>query len=112
VDNRRNSVAKVSVAGATQEMDVRFCLDPDTGDPHTWAHEVTEDEVLEVLVRPGDDFAGADGSRIALGQTAAGRYLRVIYVPDPDADSILVVTAYDLRGKPLQAYRRRRRTRR
>jgi hypothetical protein len=94
-------------------MDVRFYLDPDTGDPHIWVHGVTEAEVLEVLEHAGDDFAGRDGSRIALGQTVAGRYLRVIYVPDPGADSVFVVTAYELRGKPLQAYRRRqRRTRR
>ena len=42
-------------------------------------------------------------------QAAAGRHLRVIYVRDPDADSVFVITAYELRGKPLQAYRRRRR---
>lgn len=29
-----------------------------------------------------EDRAGRGGSRIALGQTEAGRYLRVIYVPD------------------------------
>jgi hypothetical protein len=34
--------------------------------------------------------------------------LRVIYVPDPEPDSIFVITAYELRGKPLIAYRRRR----
>jgi hypothetical protein len=28
-----------------------------------------------------EDRAGRDGSRIALGQTESGRYLRVIYVP-------------------------------
>ena len=37
----------------------------------------------DVLARPMEDRAGRDGSRIALGQTEAGRYLRVIYVPDP-----------------------------
>ena len=46
-----------------------------------------------------------------MGQTEAGRYLRVIYVPDPNSDSVFVVTAYPLTGKPLQAYRRRRRRR-
>jgi hypothetical protein len=35
--------------------------------------------------------------------------LRVIYVPDPEPDSIFVITAYELRGKPLAAYRRRQR---
>jgi hypothetical protein len=44
---------------------------------------------------------------MALGQTAAGRYLKVIY--RKKADEILVITAYDLRGKELIAYRRRRR---
>ena len=93
-------------------MEVRFYLDPDTGDPHIWDHAVTEGEVLDILRHPGDDFAGTDDSRIALGQTAAGRYLRVVYVPDRDADSVFVVTAYELKGKPLQAYRRRQRRRR
>jgi hypothetical protein len=35
--------------------------------------------------------------------------LRVIYVRDAEPDSVFVITAYDLRGKPLLAYRRRRR---
>jgi hypothetical protein len=52
--------------------------------------------------------AGREGSRIALGRTASGRYLRVIYVPDAEPDSVFVITAYDLTGKPLAAYRRRR----
>jgi len=37
-----------------------------------------------------------------------GRYLRVIYVPDPKPDSVFVITAYELYGKELLAYRRRR----
>jgi hypothetical protein len=41
-------------------------------------------------------------------QTRAGRYLRVIYVADPVPDSVFVITAYELSGKPLAAYRRRR----
>jgi hypothetical protein len=68
---------------------------------------VDEDEVVDVLNRPGEDRAGRDGSRVALGQTASGRYLRVIYVPEPEG--VFVITAYDLTGKPLAAYRRRRR---
>jgi hypothetical protein len=57
-------------------------------------------------------IAGHEGSRIALGQTASGRYLRVIYVPDPEPDSVFVITAYELAGKPLAAYRRRRKKKR
>jgi hypothetical protein len=50
-----------------------------------------------------------EGSRIAIGRTSGGRYLRVIYVPDLSPNSVFVITAYELRGKPLIAYRRRRR---
>jgi hypothetical protein len=70
---------------------------------------VDEDEVIEVLEKPGEDRAGREGARMALGQTASGRYLRVIYVPDPEPDSVFVITAYELAGKALAAFRRRRR---
>jgi hypothetical protein len=60
-------------------------------------------------MNPGEDRPSREGSRIAIGQTLEGRYLRVIYVPDPELDSLLVITAYELKGKPLVAYRRRRR---
>jgi hypothetical protein len=73
---------------------------------------VNEDDVIEVLEKPGEDRAGREGARIALGKTASGRYLRVIYVPDPEPDSVFVITAYDLTGKPLAAFRRRRRKKR
>ena len=42
----------------------------------------------------------------------SGRYLRVIYVPDPEPDSVFVITSYELIGKPLAAYRRRRKKKR
>lgn len=90
-------------------MDIRFYLDPETGVPHIHGHAVDEDEVEEVLRAPGEDRPGCEGSRVAIGQTQAGRYLRVIYVPDPKPGSIFVITAYPLTGKPLMAYRRRRR---
>lgn len=54
-----------------------------------------------------EDRPGRDGSRIALGQTEAGRYLRVIYVPDPTPRSVFVITAHDLGEKALKALRRR-----
>ena len=90
-------------------MKLRFHVDRDSGLPHVYNHGVREDEVEQVLRRRGEDRAGKDGSRIATGRTDAGRYLRVIYVPEPD--SAFVITAYELRGKPLLAYRRRRRKR-
>jgi hypothetical protein len=82
-----------------------------TGEPHILNHGVEEDEVREVLEAPGEDRRGREGSRAAIGQTSAGRYLRVIYVPGSSRESAFVVTAYELRGKPLFAYRRRLRRR-
>jgi hypothetical protein len=70
---------------------------------------LNEDEVIEVLEKPSEDRPGREGSRVAMGQTASGRYLRVIYVPDPEPDNVFVITAYELTGKPLAAFRRRRR---
>ncbi len=46
--------------------------------------------------------------KFSLGQTAAGRYLHVIYAPDEEGEGVFVVTAYEILGKPLRAYRRRR----
>jgi hypothetical protein len=90
-------------------MEVRFYTDPDTGQPHIHGHGVMEDEVGEVLRGAGEDLPGTGGSRIKLGQTLAGRYLQVIYVPDEDPNSVFVITAYELRGKAKKAYRRRQR---
>ena len=90
---------------------IRFYIDLETDLPHIYNHSVTEDEVVEVLVRPGEDHRGEEDSRVAIGQTEAGRYLRVIYVPDPEPGSVFVITAYELSGKALAAYRRRNRRR-
>ena len=93
-------------------MKLRFYIDPETGMPHIHKHGVNEDEAEEVLMNAGEDRPGDRGSRVAIGQTRAGRYLRIIYVPDPEPDSVFVITAYELRGGALSAYRRRRRRRR
>lgn len=90
-------------------MNVRFYIDPTTEQPHIYNHNVTEREVEELLAQPGEDRPGQEGSRVAIGRTSAGRHLRVIYVPDPEPESVFVITAYDLRGNSLKAYRRRRR---
>jgi hypothetical protein len=87
-------------------------VDPASEMPHIYNHRVDEDEVIEVLEKPEEDRPGRDGSRVALGQTASGRYLRVIYVPDPEPESVFVITAYELGGKPLAALRRRRKRKR
>ena len=92
-------------------MKIRFYMDPQTGLPHIYGHAVQENEVEDVLRKPGEDRPGKENSRIAMGQTRDGRYLRVIYVPDPEPNSVFVITAHELVGKPLKAYRRRGRRR-
>ncbi len=93
-------------------MYIRYYIDPETNLPHLRNHGVTEGEVEEVLSKPGEDRPGHDGSRVAIGQTQAGRYIRVIYVAGPHPEGIFVITAYELQGKPLTAYKRRRHKRR
>jgi hypothetical protein len=90
-------------------INVRFYLAPETGEPHIYKHGIDEREVEQVLTSAGEDRPGREDSRVAIGQTDAGRYLRVIYVPEPGG--VFVVTAYDLTGKPLKAYKRRMRRR-
>jgi hypothetical protein len=90
-------------------MTLRFYVDPETGLPHLRRHGVTELEAEDVLSAPGEDRPGRDGARVAVGQTRDGRYVRVIYLDDPEPDGVFVITAYELKGKQLLAYRRRRR---
>jgi len=87
-------------------MKIRYYIDAETGQPHINNHS-KEQEISDVLHNSGEDRPGHAGSRIAIGKTINGRYLRVVYVPDPEPDSIFIVTAYDLTGKALIAYRRR-----
>jgi len=86
-------------------MKIRFYIDQKTNDPHIHLHKATEKEVEDVLSHPGEDRFGYEGTRVAIGQTRSGRYLRVVYVPEPEG--IFVITAYDLSGKALIAHRRR-----
>jgi hypothetical protein len=90
-------------------MDVRYYLDPDTGLPHIYGHGVTEQEVEEVLRGRGEDLRATGTARRKLGQTSAGRYLQVFYVPDEDPNSVFVVTAYEPQGKARRAFHRRQR---
>jgi hypothetical protein len=92
-------------------VNISFYLDSATGQPHIFHHGVEEEEVEDILANPGEDRPGRDGARVAIGRTAGGRYLKVVYVRDPKPDSIFVITAYELRGKPLRTYRRRLRRR-
>ena len=95
-------------------MEIRYYRDPETGLPPAGLdHGVTEAEAEWIMAHPGEDEACSGTSRQALGQTAAGRYLRpVVYVPDEQGDGVFVVTAYPLAGMQLKAFRRRQRRRR
>jgi hypothetical protein len=64
-------------------MKVRY-IDPETNQPHIYRHKVAENEVEEVLENPGEDRAGHEGSRAAIGNTLDGRLPHVIYVPDSE----------------------------
>jgi hypothetical protein len=88
-------------------VDIRFYIDPEIDQPHISRHGVSEIEVSEVLARPLEDRPGREGARVAIGQTRAGRHLRVIYVPDPSPGSIFVITAYELGPSAKKALRRR-----
>ena len=90
-------------------MVLRLFIDPETGRPHIASHRVERHEVLQVLLAPLDTRRGSGDSLLAVGRTDAGRYLRVVYVPDRSAESVFVITAYDLSPKQRTAFRRRMR---
>lgn len=89
-------------------MDVRFYIDPETEDFHCLRHNVTPLEAIQVLQRATRTVAGTNETWIAEGQTAGGRYLRVIYVDDDDG-SKFVITAYDMTGSRKRSHKRKRR---
>lgn len=90
-------------------MNLRFYIDPETAQPHIYNHGVVEEEVRQVMVLPGQDYPAARNTRMKLGQTGAGRYLQVIYVPGMGRESAFVITAYELKGNALKSYRRQQR---
>ena len=90
-------------------MRIRYYIDPATALPHIYEHDVSEREVETILEQPLQDIRGREDSRIAIGQTEDGRYLKVIYVPDPIPQSVFVITAYELGPKAKRAIRRKRR---
>jgi len=93
-------------------LHISYQIDPETGAPHIHDHQVSEGEVEDVLRRSGEDRPAQEGgARMAIGVASSGQYLRVVYVADPEPDRVAVITAYELTGKALLAYSRRRRRR-
>ena len=67
---------------------IRYYIDPETDEPHFFNHQVDCNEVDEVLATSTEDRPSRDGTRMALGQTANGRHLKVIYVRDSRDSSL------------------------
>jgi hypothetical protein len=88
-------------------VNIRYNLDSDTGLPHMYQHDVSEEEVEEVIGHPTETRRGEGDSIVLIGKTWRGRFLRVIASFDADRQGVFVITAYDLRGKALKALRRR-----
>jgi hypothetical protein len=54
-------------------VNVRYYIDPQTGEPHIYNHDVSEQEVEEVLSDSGEDQLGENGARVAIGRTFSER---------------------------------------
>ncbi len=87
-------------------MRLRFYIDPATGEPHILNHAVDAAEVEDILDGPVDDIPGREGARVAIGVTSAGRWLKVVYVVEPDGGQF-VITAYVPSARTVRAIRRR-----
>jgi hypothetical protein len=59
-------------------VNIRYNIDADTGLPHIYRHNVSEHEVEDVLRGPLENRPGERSSRVLIGRTSQGRYLRVI----------------------------------
>jgi hypothetical protein len=86
---------------------IRFYIDPQTDQPHVNGHGVSVAEAREIVRRPLEQRGGREGSTIAFGRTAAGRYLKVVYALDDDGEGVFVITAYDPTPNEVRALRRR-----
>jgi hypothetical protein len=51
---------KFGVRIGLRHLQTRFYIDPATGLPHIYGHQVDEDEAMEVLEKPGEDRAGRE----------------------------------------------------
>ncbi len=67
----------LNLAKGKNSLKIRYYIDPQTELPHIYGHNVEEDEIEEVLIHPDEDRPGKEGSRVAIGRTSGGRYLRV-----------------------------------
>lgn len=70
--------------------------DPAGNVRHIAEHDITKEEVEEVLENPaGVEKSRTSGRPIAFGETSTGRILAVVY-EEIDEDAIYPVTAYEV----------------
>ena len=86
-------------------MNLKFFIDPATHELHIFNHGVTEEEASEIVMDPIEDQRSRNNTRIARGKTENGRFIRVVYAEK--TTSIVVITAWVMTGKELQAFKRR-----
>lgn len=70
--------------------------DPGGNVRHIAKHNVTKEEVEEVLQNPADtDTSRSSGRPVAFGDTASGRHLIIVYEMI-DTTTVYPITAYDV----------------
>ena len=70
--------------------------DPAGNVQHIAKHEITKEEVEDVLENPdGIEVSRSSGRPIAFGETSSGRLIAVIY-EEIDEDKVYPVTAYEV----------------
>ena len=70
--------------------------DPDGNVQHCAEHDVTKEEVEEVLQHPSDaDLSRSSGRPVVFGDTSAGRHLMVVY-ETIQAGVVYPISAYEV----------------
>jgi hypothetical protein len=70
--------------------------DPEGNVQHCAEHDVTKEEVEEVLENATDvDISRSSGRPVVFGDTSSGRHLMIVY-EEIDADTVYPVTAYEV----------------
>jgi uncharacterized DUF497 family protein len=70
--------------------------DPDGNVRHCAEHDVTKEEVEQVLEHASDaDLSRSSGRPVVFGETNAGRHLMVVY-ETIETDTVYPITAYEV----------------
>ena len=103
-----NALALRKTLSYNKKMKLKALMWSNTIDAHIARHDVTRDEASEVVFGQGR-FAlrGRDGVLQVFGQTAVGRYLKVI-IRDHGDGTGFGITAMDMSDSDRKMYQRRR----